>query len=770
MRPAAAATQPGRPRLPLRGWLPRLGLSIGVTTLVFVGAELALRLAGVGHPADFFIPDEKPGCFRTNPQFTNTFFPPAFGLKPLNFRLPRQKPAGEFRVFVVGESAAMGVPEPGFGLAPQLRAQLRAAWPGRDIVVYNLGVTAINSHAIVPIVRQVAEFEPDLFVVYMGNNEVVGPFGPSSVATRGVPPRAFIRADLFVRRTRLGQLVQRALLALGATGAGLKEWRGMEMFARNTVAADDPRLAAVYANFAASLHEIVTSARDSGARVVLSTVAVNIRDSAPFSSRHAANLSAEQKARWDDAMKRGAFAEGLALDPHDAEAHFRLARVEESGGALEAARRDYLAARDEDTLRFRADSRINEIIRAEARSAGHGVTLVDAARLMGADAASGGSPAGSNFFLEHVHLAWAGNYELARLLAAGAAEGMSGPPPAWLSSAACAATLGYTEFGHAAVAMSMERLTARPPFTGQLTFAEERSRLQEEINRANRALAAPGALAQMAEAVAAARGKDTGNAFLLFHEATIRAQLGDFAASLALATELAAREPPSPELAAQRAFLLQNAGRSAEAEQLLLHSAKEDPYYYQTYSLLGWLWGARGQWAHSVDYFRNLTTRLPGNLALLHAYAGALGGAGEWPLAEEQWRAILKATPDDEEALESLGARMFKDGRAEGAIELMLAAHAYNPRSYANNARLEQIYEAKGDRARTIVFLRDLAASGPVNSLLYIDLTRLLRETGRPVEAAAALRQAELRATAEGDAAALATIRRMQLELAPVAP
>ncbi len=758
-------SQPTPRRFALRGWLARLALAAGVPVLLFTGLETTLRIAGFGHSVDFFIPDEKPGFFRTNPWFTSQFFPPSFGLKPLNFRLPKQKPPGEVRVFVVGESAAMGVPEPGFGLAPQLRAQLRAAYPGRAVMVYNLGVTAINSHAIVPIVRQAAEFQPDLFVVYMGNNEVVGPFGPGSVVTHGVLPRAVIRADLFVRATRVGQLMQRLLEAFGPAGAGSKEWRGMEMFARNTVAADDPRLESVYANLTANLHDIIGRATRAGAKVVLSTVAVNVKDSAPFVSAHAAGLTATQLADWSQSVDRGAFTDALAIDPQHAESHFQLAQALEKNGEAAPARSHYLAALEWDALRFRADARINDVIRAAARSAPDGVALVDAAREMGAAADSTVPPADCRFFLEHVHLTWAGNFELARLLAAGAARWLPGDRQPWLSSADCAAAVGYTEFGHAAVAMSMDHLTSRPPFTGQCTFAAARGRLQDEIRTANRAVAAPGALAAMAAVVEQARGHDPQNTFLLFHEATMRAQLGEPAAALDLNTRLAAMEPASPELAAQRAFLLQHLGRNEEAEAMLLQSAKDEPYYFQTYALLGWLWGSKGQWSRAVEYFAGLTARLPGNLALRHAYAQALAGSGDRRGAEAQWRVILQSTPDDEEALEPLCVNLVKDGRTDAAVELMLVAHRYNPRSYANNARLEQIYEDKGDNARTIDFMRDLAASGPVNAMLHINLATLLRQAGRSQEAVAELRVAQARATVENSAAALETVRRMMREM-----
>ncbi len=164
-------------------WLVKLFLLVGAPTIFFLLLETGLRLAHSGRDTRFFIPDEKPGIYRTNPQYTGLFFPDSFGLKPLNYRLPKIKPTGNFRIFVVGESAAMGVPEPGFALAPQLQAQLHAAYPDKTFEVYNLGVTAINSHVILHIARQAVEFQPDLLVIYMGNNEVVGPYGPGSAVT-----------------------------------------------------------------------------------------------------------------------------------------------------------------------------------------------------------------------------------------------------------------------------------------------------------------------------------------------------------------------------------------------------------------------------------------------------------------------------------------------------------------------------------------------------------------------------------------------------------
>ena len=132
------------PRATVRGGLYRLLAVVGIPAVLFLGLEGGLRVAGFGSSASFLIPDDKPGYFRSNPDFVSLFLPRNFELRPLNFRVAVPKPPNTVRIVVLGESAAQGVPVPTFGLAPQLRAQLRARYPDKDIEVINTGVVAIN--------------------------------------------------------------------------------------------------------------------------------------------------------------------------------------------------------------------------------------------------------------------------------------------------------------------------------------------------------------------------------------------------------------------------------------------------------------------------------------------------------------------------------------------------------------------------------------------------------------------------------------------------
>ena len=759
-------------------WLFRLALLFGAPLVFFFGLEGGLRISGYGRNPSFFIKDEAaPGYYRTNPRFTELFFPASFGLKPLNFRLPRAKPAGTKRVFVLGESAAMGVPEPAFGLAPQLQAQLRGAVPGQRIEVYNLGVTAINSHAVRRILDEALAFEPDLVVIYMGNNEVVGPYGAGAVVTNGVLPLPLIRASLWIRGTRTGQLLQALAARLGRAGSGFRDWRGMEMFADKAVPADDPRLPGVYRNFSANLEAMLAAAREAGVKTVLSTVAVNVRDCAPFVS-HGAALPPEKQAAFQAAWTEGRraeaagdlprararLAEAVTLDPGHAAAHYLLAAALEASGEAAGAREHYFAALQQDALRFRADATINRLIREVAGREARDVTLVDAARELGADISSPGALAGSDLFFEHVHLTWEGNFALVRALAPAASAALAGPasaPRPLLASAACAEAVGFTELGRLAMLRRMDELNARPPFTGQVRYAADRTRLARQIAASEETLAAPGALAAIYARLGSALARDPDNLALLFQAASTALPAGDPAGALPLLDRLAEMQPFSAEQAALRAVVLKALGRDTGAEEAVQRAIAHEPYYFQSYTILARLWIATGRTAQARTYFAGLVERMPDSRLLRSTYAQLLAAEGNAALVEAQWREVLRLVPDDESALAPLLQQLTAAGRTEEALTLMRRAHAYNPRSFANNQRLVEYYDGRSEPEQTVAFMQDLAESGPVNALLFRDLALNLEKVGRHAEVRDTLLRGRRIAAAEGETELLAEFDRL---------
>jgi tetratricopeptide (TPR) repeat protein len=319
-------------------------------------------------------------------------------------------------------------------------------------------------------------------------------------------------------------------------------------------------------------------------------------------------------------------------------------------------------------------------------------------------------------FLEHVHLTWEGNYAVARLLAAAAHEALFGaaaPAPTWLDPSACAEAVGYTEFGHYSVLQGMDKLTGRPPFTGQLSYAADRTRMARQLAASTAALSVPGALSAMAAKVHQALNRDPENPDLMYQAALLDLQTGDKAGALRLLDRLAELLPFAPEQAVFRTLVLQSLGRGTEAEPWLRRAIAAEPYYFQSYGLLAQLWAETGRTDQAVEYISGLLQRMPESRSLRLTYVQLLLLKEDWGAAEAQWRLVLARSPDDEAALGPLTRRLAATGRVAEAVGLMQAAHAHNPRSLANNRRLVEYHEARGEQVLAQKYRADLAASGP---------------------------------------------------------
>ena len=191
----------------------RLLASVGIPLTFLLLAETALRLAGYGYSTHFFQKRWIRGqAFWTdNQDYGRRFFPPGLVRNPHPFTLPVAKPPETLRLFVFGESAAMGDPDFKFGLPRMLEVLMRERFPNKRIEVINAAMVAISSHVVLPIARECARHEGDLWIVYMGNNEIIGPFGSVSIFGTRAPPLPFIRAGLWVKTTRFGQLLDEAV-------------------------------------------------------------------------------------------------------------------------------------------------------------------------------------------------------------------------------------------------------------------------------------------------------------------------------------------------------------------------------------------------------------------------------------------------------------------------------------------------------------------------------------------------------------------------------
>jgi tetratricopeptide (TPR) repeat protein len=480
-------------------WILRIFTAIAVPVVLLASVETGLRIFGVGYHSEFTIPCmvQNRGAFCSNDHFTWQFFPPGLFRLPSAFAIPAEKPPGTFRIFIVGESAAQGVPEPSYSFGRYLEVMLRERYPAARFEVINTAISSINSHVLVPAVRDLARRDGDLFILYIGNNEVVGPFGAGTTLTRQGGSLELIRAGIFVNSTRLGELIGSALRWISPKGTA-QEWRGLKMFLEQQVPADAPAMEGVYRNFRANLKDIVRAARGSGSRVLISTVAVNLKDSAPFASLHRANLTQDERKLWDSKFREGAAQENAgqsgealesylsaaAIDDRYAELQYRIGRTYSALEKPTAARKRFALARDLDSLRFRADDQINRIIRSVAGTAGPGVELIDTEKLF-ASASLGGAP-GRELFYEHVHMNPHGNYLIARELFPHVVASLpdkvrrsaatENPP----SEQEAESLLALTAHDRHRVAQTVAIWLSQPPFTNRLNNEEQVQAMRRE--------------------------------------------------------------------------------------------------------------------------------------------------------------------------------------------------------------------------------------------------------------------------------------------------
>lgn len=477
-------------------------------------AEGVLRLAGYGYSPAFFKPLQRgpERLWVENDKFGWRFFPPALARSPAPVVLSARKAPGTYRIFVFGESAALGDPRPAYGFSRYLEVLLRERYPDGRFEVVNVAMTAINSHALREIARECARLEGDLWLVYAGNNEYYGPFGAGTVFGAPAPPLALVRAQLALQSTRLGQALTE-LLARVRGPAPLTNWTGLQLFLGRELAPDDPRRAVVQHHFARNLDALIRRGTGAGARVLVSSVAVNLRECGPFASRHGATLAEADRAEWARLYQTAlalqeSGATGAALpvlltavreSPQHAEAQYRAAECELALSNAATAAPRFARARDLDALPFRADTALNRLAREVAeRHARRGVLWVDAAEAL-ARTAPDGVP-GAESFYEHVHLNFDGNYRLARLFADAIAPGLPAAwtnraAPDWAPQALCEQRLGLTDWNRAAVLEGVLGRVLEPPYTNQLHADARLARLWAELN-ATRARLEPRARAE----------------------------------------------------------------------------------------------------------------------------------------------------------------------------------------------------------------------------------------------------------------------------------
>jgi tetratricopeptide (TPR) repeat protein len=417
-----------------RRWLFRVA-AMALGLLPFVLLEFALRWLGVEasqtalipsvlfaeeHP--LFVLDSEPSqndrAQYVIPPSRQPFFKPD--------RFAAKKDPREFRIFCLGGSTVQGNPysiETSF--TTWLELSLQAADASRQWQVINCGGISYASYRLSPILTECLKYEPDLFVLYLGDNEFLEERSyfrgdrPSYIAWLDQLRLVQTARGLYHEHFKNGKSPATEPIRLAAEVDALLDYQGgLAQYHR-----DDRLHAAVVDHFRLTLDQMLSDARRAGVPVLLVDPVCNLKDCAPFKVELDKTLRARDAAQFQKFLTtagQSTSAEqsiedlraALAIDPRHAGAWYLLGQAYLAINRDAEAREAFLRAKDEDICPLRMIEPMRAIIYQLAKSTE--VPVVPVMHLFESKSPHG--IPGDELMLDHVHPSITGHQMMADLM------------------------------------------------------------------------------------------------------------------------------------------------------------------------------------------------------------------------------------------------------------------------------------------------------------------------------------------------------------------
>ena len=269
--------------------------------------ETALRLSGFGgYPPIIRLvgPVESGTLAITDPAGAATYFfanrdRPGYN-EQHSFLVP--KPLNTVRIFLVGESAIKGFPQPrNLACSAFLEQMLQDAWPTRTVEVINLGTTAVASFPVLEIMTEALAYQPDLIVIYTGHNEFFGTYGTASIGRAGSRP-CMLRANRWLHSLAVVQAIEKLLPAPKHEG---NQTLMETMVGKSYVGPDDWRRHAAAINLHANVGDMLDRCRAKGVPALVCTQPTNERDLAPVGTEKTDLLDDGRQREFERLLAEG---------------------------------------------------------------------------------------------------------------------------------------------------------------------------------------------------------------------------------------------------------------------------------------------------------------------------------------------------------------------------------------------------------------------------------------------------------------------------------
>jgi len=369
------------------------GVMLGIPVLILLILEMSLRIANYGQDLRLFVPtpDKSSPYYGMNLEVAQRYYyyySDQFDPRPRKDLFLKRKPENGFRIFILGGSTAAGYP---FGnnvsFARILQRRLADTFPEYQIEVINTAIAAVNSYTLLDFMDEILAQEPDAILIYAGQNEYYGPFGPVGKLAFLKNPRIVntilklqrFKTVLLIRnifRSRLQGIMFQPII--NSTGSADSDFS-----TKMSIPCESKSYQQGLNQFHHNLRLILKKAHRAKVPVIISEVVSNIRDCPPFPT---SDINASAAAVREYAQAR---------------------QLESTNP--EAARIAYYQAKDLDPTRCRAPEAINEIIHELANE--HNCSVVPLKSVF--EQVSPNGLIGDNLMLDHCHPTFDGYFLMA---------------------------------------------------------------------------------------------------------------------------------------------------------------------------------------------------------------------------------------------------------------------------------------------------------------------------------------------------------------------
>jgi len=408
-----------------------------IPVLFFTILELIFHVIDYGEEFNLVITKEidQKKVYQLNPRVGELYFSKMDvsipEIYPQTFEM--DKSSDTYRIFCLGGSTTASFPyELNARFSSLLQDRLSAYFPGRKIEVINAGMSAINSYTVKDFARQLINYDPDLFVLYMGHNEFYGAYGIGSTQYLGKSP-AIINLYLRLLRVKTFLFLRNTISHIQSSlsksdNIPNQNHTLMEvMVNRKTIAYNSDEYNIARRAFFDNLKAIINIAKKRNVPIVISNLVCNEKDFAPFESTFSPSLTTEQDQQWQQLFDQGLkteqqrkyrtaldfYQQAVQIDSMPAAVFYQMGRCYLALNEIEQAKQFLQQARDYDILRFRASEDFNTVIRE----------LCDVEKVPFADTKgmfenhSPNGIIGNELMLEHLHPNFGGYFLMAKAFA-----------------------------------------------------------------------------------------------------------------------------------------------------------------------------------------------------------------------------------------------------------------------------------------------------------------------------------------------------------------